>query len=507
MIFYVRAYREQIKEDIVYPSFILVSDNWDDYGFKTSFQLHYYHTRHERFIIGDLKIMDIELEVKEGSTILKRSFENLEDNFASLGTGIEYYEKLNKLKKEYSIDILEVLDSLNDLACMPGLLGTFEDSSAYRSSLLREREAKTALQLGNSIINGKDKKFIIDFTFTTTLKNALTPHIVKFRFDKRRELPLRTFAIIGKNGTGKTMFLSNLANTLNYSRTKDSTNVFNSSKNSKLNEHEIGNFDNQIGPPFGKIIALSYSMFDTFRRPKPSKRFSYVYCGLRNQNDEIDKNELFKRHVESLKTINKDHSKIQAWVNTLNKFVKLNDLGYEIDEWPFTIKNIDEIEKSHTLNFSSGHSILLFTLTELIANISTNALVLFDEPENHLHPNAIANLINSINELMIDFDSFAIISTHSPIVIQQVPSKNVYVFERDENTAYTRPLDIESFGENLTTISEHIFETNEIRDGYKTTLKDLTAENTIEQIIEMFDNKLSLNAKIYLSSLYNKNQS
>jgi predicted ATPase len=504
MKFYVRAYREQIKEDLIYPCFILVSDNWDDYGFKTSFQLQYYNSRSERFIIGDLKIMDIELEDKEGFTKLEKDFENLEDNFASLGTGIEYYEKLNILKKDYNIEVLKVLDSLNDLACMPGLLGTFENSNAYRHSLLREREAKTALQLGNSIINGKGKKFIIDFTFTTTLKDALTPHIVKFRFDKRRKLPLRTFVIIGKNGTGKTMFLSNLANALNYSRTKDFTNVFNSSKNIKLKEYEIGSFDNQLGPPFGKIIALSYSMFDTFRRPKPSKRFSYVYCGLRNQNDEIDKNELFKRHIESLKTINKDHFKSEVWVKLLSKFVKLNDLGYDINDF-YNLKNIDEIEKSQTLNFSSGHSILIFTLTELIANISTNSLVLFDEPENHLHPNAIANLINSINELMIDFDSFAIISTHSPIVIQQIPSRNVYVFEREENTAYTRPLDIESFGENLTTISEHIFETNEIRDGYKTILKKLADENTIEHIIEMFDNKLSLNAKIYLSSLFNEN--
>ena len=505
MKFYVRSYRQQIKEDLIYPCFILVSNNWDDYGFKTTFQLQYYHNRNERFVIEDLKIMDLELEDEEGFTKLKESFTNLEDNFASLGSGVKYYERLNELKKSYNVDILQVLNCLNDLACMPGLLGNFENSSAFRHSLLREREAKTALQLGDSIINGRGKKYVIQFSFKTTLKNALNPHIVKFRFDKRRKLPLRTFALIGKNGTGKTMFLSNLANTLNYSRTKDSDNVFNSKKNIKLNEFEIGDFDSKLGPPFGKIIALSYSMFDTFRRPKPSKRFSYVYCGLRNQNDEIDKIVLFKRHIESLKNINKEQIKINAWVTILSKFVNLKELGYEIDDWIYRIKNIDEIEKLNNLNFSSGHSILIFTLTELISNLSTNALVLFDEPENHLHPNAIANLINSINELMIEFDSFAIISTHSPIVIQQIPSKNVYIFERDENTAYTRPLDIESFGENLTTISEHIFETNEVKDGFKTTLKELIEHNSIEEIIEMFDNKLSLNAKIYLSSLFNKN--
>lgn len=503
MKFYVRAYREQIKQDIEFPCFILVSNNWDDYGFKTTFQLQYYQTREERFIVGELKIMDIDLEEKEGFTKLNESFPNLEDNFASLGSSIEYYEKLNELKEKFNINIVQVLNSLNDLACMPGLLGSFENSNAFKYSLLRERESKSALQLGNSIITGNGKKSIIEFTFTTKLKNAFNSHEVKFRFDKKNQIPLRTFALIGKNGTGKTMFLSNLANTLNYSRTRDS-NIFNSKKNIKLEEHEIGYFDTQLGPPFGKIIALSYSMFDTFRRPKPSKRFSYVYCGLRNQNEEIDKEDLFKRHIESLKIINKDQNKLDAWVSTLNKFLNLNELGYEIEgEWMYNLKNINEIEQSKTLNFSSGHSILLFTITELIANLSTNALVLFDEPENHLHPNAIANLINSINQLMIDFDSFAVISTHSPIVIQQVPSKNVYIFERDENTVFTRPLEMESFGENLTTISEYIFETNEVKDGYKLTLKELIKDYSIEEVVKMFENKLSLNAKIYLSSLIN----
>ena len=302
-----------------------------------------------------------------------------------------------------------------------------------------------------------------------------------------------SFAIIGKNGTGKTIFLSNLANALSFSR---------ENKKIKIEEFETGYFDSKLGPPFGKVISVSYSMFDTFRRPKPSKRFSYIYCGIRNDEGEIDKIQLQKRHIESLMKINKKNL-CEIWVHTLSKFVDLKSLGYDYDEFFFTsISNINKIDSSQLIELSSGHSILVYTLTELIANLSENSLILFDEPENHLHPNAIANLINSIKELVVKFGSFAILSTHSPLVVQEIPAKNVYVFERDNNTPINRPLDIESFGENLTVITRHIFETSEVHEGYKKIFQELSKQMTLDEINSLFENKLSFNAKIFLSSLY-----
>jgi predicted ATP-dependent endonuclease of OLD family len=53
--------------------------------------------------------------------------------------------------------------------------------------------------------------------------------------------------------------------------------------------------------------------------------------------------------------------------------------------------------------------------------------LLFDEPETHLHPSIIFKLINTLNKLLDDYDSYLIIATHSPIVIQQIPSKKVMI--------------------------------------------------------------------------------
>lgn len=63
---------------------------------------------------------------------------------------------------------------------------------------------------------------------------------------------------------------------------------------------------------------------------------------------------------------------------------------------------------------------------------SPNSLLLFDEPETHLHPNMIFKLVKSLYKILETEESYAIIATHSPIIIQQVPSKNILIFENYE---------------------------------------------------------------------------
>lgn len=503
MNFYLRSFREKKQ----FPCFVLSPSTWDDYGFKTTFELSFYSEKGFSTRVGTLKIMDRDNQDPDGKTQLDEMFEKLDDNYYSLGFKLDYYYSLVSIFESQE-QVYKVLNALNDAACFPGIRELFEMTPAFQASLLRERESKSALQLGDRVVRGINDNPTIKFAFSTRLKNADGDHMVEFTFDKRTDLQQRIFAIVGKNGSGKTQFMSNLANSLSFSRRPEYFGVKKSKKNEVIvHEHELGQFNTDLGPPFGKVIAMSYSLFDTFKRPEPSKQFSYVYCGLRNEKDQmIDKNVLVKRHLASLKELN-EKDRVTIWVNILSRFVDLPSIGYMYNtEWPHRIDNLENIDQEQVLTLSSGQSMLVYTLTELIAKISQDSFVLFDEPENHLHPNAIANLINSLNELVVKFDSFAIVATHSPIVVQQIPARNVYVFEREGNTPYTTPLDIESYGENLTTITKHIFETREVKDGYKNFLELLAREKTYEEILKMFDGNLSLNAKIFLTSLYNRSK-
>ena len=156
---------------------------------------------------------------------------------------------------------------------------------------------------------------------------------------------------------------------------------------------------------------------------------------------------------------------------------------------------------------SSGQSILMYVVTEILANIREDSLVLFDEPEMHLHPNAISKLVTMLNQILERFDSYAILATHSPIILQEMPSKNVLVFERTGDIPSVRGLGIESFGENITTITKNVFETVNTEPNYKTVLKNLSKTRTFDEVSILFNERLSLNSEIYLKSCYKNEKS
>jgi predicted ATPase len=131
-------------------------------------------------------------------------------------------------------------------------------------------------------------------------------------------------------------------------------------------------------------------------------------------------------------------------------------------------------------------------------------LVLFDEPETHLHPNAVASLFNALTSILDQYDSFAIIATHSPIVLQEVPRKRAIVFEREGNVTTAQPLALESFGESVSELTRHVFETSEIPTLYRRVLRRLADSETLEETMSRFDEGLSMNAQAYLIAQHNR---
>ncbi|MDT9120903.1 AAA family ATPase, partial [Escherichia coli] len=73
------------------------------------------------------------------------------------------------------------------------------------------------------------------------------------------------------------------------------------------------------------------------------------------------------------------------------------------------------------LRMSSGHAIVLFTITRLVDVVGEKSLVLFDEPEVHLHPPLLSAFLRTLCDLLDARNGVAIIPTHSPVVLQEVP--------------------------------------------------------------------------------------
>jgi len=170
------------------------------------------------------------------------------------------------------------------------------------------------------------------------------------------------------------------------------------------------------------------------------------------------------------------------------------------------IDNADEkLNEGFSLQISSGQLAQVLIYTELLAKLRPRSLLLFDEPEIHMHPTALSHLVRSLHDLLEEYDSLGIICTHSPIVVQEIPSKHVFVFERKGNTPYVRRLGFESFGENLTNITEGVFETIDIEANYKKVFKKMQEQRIdIKEIESLFLGRLSFNARTYLASIYLK---
>ena len=164
------------------------------------------------------------------------------------------------------------------------------------------------------------------------------------------------------------------------------------------------------------------------------------------------------------------------------------------------------------LRLSSGHTAVLVMVTRLIDVLSERTIVLFDEPETHLHPPLLSNLIKVISRTLRKRNSLAIISTHSPVILQEVPRSNVYILERDQHTtSVSNPL-IETFGENVGRLTVEVFKLELLKSGYYATLEDLVREvvdNTfapsrseiVDMVMEKIGAQVGLEGKMVISSL------
>lgn len=485
IIFFVNKSNEDIRDLSKKHNeyFILRQYKWDDYGSKTSFYL-YYVNNDVTSIIGEIKIMT--KDSNETITVIPQTFYFLDHTFCSLGQESSFY---NNLIKYFPDNFEDILFAIADCAFFSDKLEDFDEHHRFKNSLVRFDYAERTLRLIKYELKGYDLKNLFSFEYKFTPKYSKDYVNVKFDFNDDSILANRIYAIIGKNGTGKTQLLNSLP--------------------INISENNADYFAPRV-PMFSKMITVSYSIFDRFKIPRKTTKFNYLYCGLKNnKGDFITERGLVLRFHNTWKKI-EANGRINKWRTILLNFIE-SEIVDEFLKKRETVTSYNNLYKVDIEGFnrikdrlSSGQNILLYIITEITANIRFDSLILYDEPETHLHPNAISQLINTIYELVDEFKSYCIIGTHSPLIIQELLSKNVYVIERNGNIPNVRRIGIESFGENLTTLTDDVFGNREIEKQYKKIIDEqITYGNNFDKIVSMlqFDEiPLSLNTRLYIKS-------
>lgn len=560
MQFYVEGYcsNHNIPEQKmdIYPHVKLVTDDFDDYGNQTLFRLYYKRKEKENYqFIGKVKILNSENYIVRN--IIEKKFLKLGTEFCSLGQSTEYYSRLKELNKNGSEQGREILVSLNDIAINSDLKEKFPDQAGINNSLMRDSEAYHAWKLGHNVFYGLSSHIEDEVKFTYTY-DRIRDKKVSFQFNDKTGLPNRINVVVGKNGTGKTKMLSFLASTLSGYRKLDGEHEIDVRPEfSRYIAVSYSAFDN-FQKPFGerwnkrelvqeklhvedeirkykekcskraekdKDFEILYKYFDhlidsieTFEKKEKFDEYftkllqgdeyeksflneqvgSYVYCGLLQEHRLISEDEMlavFKRNLSEVIRMRRDCE----WKEIMrNIFDGVEDL-----KRVFETNHIeaDKIDDDGFRSLSSGQKIMLHIFTQVIMSITEDSLLLIDEPEIHLHPNAVSSFMRMLNKLLEKFNSFAIISTHSPIVLQEIPARYVRIF--DNNEFYDEKLWEECFGDNISGIIKNVFNVRPDESNYKTFFQKQKEDGiSKESVEEMFDNGLSINAEMYLNILY-----
>lgn len=487
----------------------LLRDPWDDwFSFDTRFRLIVYDSAGARHIIGPLKIGQAGLassrEQKQTtppsrSPALPAEFERLGDEFFSLGQEDDYYESLNELGEDLREEILHALrDCARDLS----IFQKFAAETVMGTSLLRYLTVENVRNRLNRLAGGNVELTPYHFEFELPTPEGVPVAKMSFEVKPTSEPPTNVHVLIGRNGVGKSRCIQSLtATVLGLEQSEDQPR----GKLVKLGP-EANNWS------FSGLVHVCYSAFDSFSFPamKDQKGVLGTYVGLSDialaaasEGSAPLKDRLAKQFVDSFKEC-RSGLRAKRWRSAIANLCTdpmfddadvANLLDCDEDSWQGSAAKLFR-------RLSSGHSIVLLTTTRLVELVDERTLVILDEPEGHLHPPLLSAFVRAVSNLLVERNGVAIIATHSPVVLQEVPAECVSVLTRNGLESEISPPSSETFGESVGVLTREVFGLEVTNAGFHALIgKQVEAGKSFEQVLSHFDGKLGSEAQLMVRGL------
>lgn len=484
------------------------TDNWNDwFKYQTLYYLTYFDDTGVKHEIGSVKIGQFGLTQQQKRPDLPAAFEILDERFFSLGQDADYYLALMALGPNTSNAFLT---ALNDIAANGELYQQTLEEDVTGESLLRSVNIKTIEGQFRRILGGGAELTNYTFRFVGPLPQIeeIFPLNLEFEVTPDSRPPTNIHVLIGRNGVGKTFILNAMTRALvSPDSDADKDGQFTSEGDLLEEIHES---------PFANILSITFSAFDDFeiirQRRNATAGVRYINVGLRkrvkNKKDEWvtitrDSEDLAKEFSESAKLCSRG-IKAERWSKALTTlesdplFAEAEVAALaDVDE-----KNFGSVAGRLYRQLSSGHKIVLLTITKLVENVEEKTLVLMDEPEAHLHPPLLAAFVRALSDLLINRNGVSIIATHSPVVLQEVPRSCVWKIARHGLAAEASRPEIETFAENIGVLTREVFGHEVTRSGFHKILMDAVGEEEqILGVVDKFDNEVGSEGRALISSM------
>lgn len=488
LIFYKKERGFRIPESgrlLVY----LTLDNWNDFSYRTLYQITLFDENGIKHDLGYVKIANFGQTTDERIE-LEEEFELLDDRYFSLGQSDEYYSIIQALNPQLKeLFLIKIKDIVFDQELQLRAL----QEPVTQTSLLRDTSLVTLNGQYRRILDGGAILTPYNFSYRTIQTATEAGYQLSFNVEPESNPPTNVHVLIGRNGVGKTHLLNNMVKS--FIGSQDAQGEF---------QQVVDVFGNSV-EFFSKVMSVSYSAFDPFKPYKEREYPSYSYIGLKKEDVETIKNhdELAQEFFNS---INHCFSvgKKEKWLKAVSS-LESDPLFNEINITQLIESTLNERRtKQFYKRLSSGHSIVLLTITRLVEKIEEKTLVLLDEPEAHLHPPLLSAFIRALSDLLINRNAVAIIATHSPVIAQEVPKSCIWKLSRFGLEANAERFESETFGETIGKLTREVFGLEVNESGfYKLLNEDVVSGKSYEQIIQKYNDQLGFEAKLLLRALLN----
>jgi len=382
----------------------------------------------------------------------------------------------------------------------PFSLGVLRDASAYRAF---HRGQRYIFAPARELIADARSKIAVAYTVQQHLEvENLTSEIEQSRnyllqieFIESDLIEDRIHCAIGVNGSGKSRMLREVLFEAAKKVDTSGTQVF------------IENFDSTAAgvvstmPSFNRVLVFSSDVEDRFpRKTRSDSPFEYYYFNLLDRRQARGDSSLVKSFVgliredellqgeerlaiarkalrgyvdldqvyiplnpgsDAISSYVRKHPSGDCWINA-------RGMSHAGEQRRLELTSQVDIERDvaiHTderwdIPLSSGQRVYLRFILQLLASIDTGSLIVMDEPENHLHPNLVCDMMTLLYQVLRLTKSVALIATHSAYVVREVPTHCVHIFNSnpaDSSIDAVGGVYLRTLGASISQLSSAVF--------------------------------------------------
>ncbi|RYF61315.1 MAG: ATP-binding protein [Comamonadaceae bacterium] len=155
---------------------------------------------------------------------------------------------------------------------------------------------------------------------------------------------------------------------------------------------------------------------------------------------------------------------------------------------------------------SSGQRSLLLMTAQLFLH-GQRAIVLIDEPENHLHPQYVTLLMRTLQSTLIAMESRAVVVTHSPFVVRELDKGAIQILGKDAaGLPCLYQTTLQTFGGDVGQISEYVFGDRDVEKGYEVLIQRALARSSPSsrnEVARLVSTSLGDDGELYLQKILN----